>query len=58
MSEKLFATSAAELSGATIKSSVDAWLLISALFPSSAEEEGCMKKGFPGAISGLAKACW
>ena len=56
MSGNLFATAAAELSSATIESSEDAWLLISALFLSSAAEEGCMKKGFPGTISGLAKA--
>lgn len=56
MSEKLFDTAAAELSDAMIKSSADARLLNSALFLSSAEEEGFMKKGFSGAISGLAMA--
>lgn len=55
MSEKLFDTAAAELSDAMIKSSADARLLNSALFLSSAEE-GFMKKGFSGAISGLAMA--
>lgn len=58
MSGKMFATAAAELSSAMIKSSEDARLRISALFPSSAGEEGCIKKELPGAISGLAKAWW
>lgn len=54
MSEGSFETAAAGASRATMKSSGDSRLLISALILSSAEE--CMRKEFWGAISNLAMA--